>query len=43
MKTYTIIYLPFGREDKEWVDVQANSKEEAMNNFRGGMIIQVRE
>lgn len=43
MKTYTIIYVPFGREDKEWIDVQANSKEEAMNNFKGGMIIQVRE
>jgi hypothetical protein len=43
MKTFRIIYLPHGREDKEWIDVQANSKKEAMNNFKGGMIIQVRE
>ena len=43
MKTFRVIYLPHGREDKEWIDVQANSKEEAMNNFKGGLIIQVRE
>ena len=41
MKTFTIIYVPFGREDKEWIEVQANSREEAINNFRGGMIIRV--
>lgn len=43
MKTFRIIYLPHGREDKEWVDVEANSKEEAINNFKAGMIIQIRE
>ena len=43
MKTFRIIYLPFGREDKEWIDVEAESKEAAMNNFKAGMIIQIRE
>ena len=43
MKTFRVIYLPHGREDKEWIDVQTNSKEEAINNFKGGMIIQIRE
>ena len=43
MKTFRIIYLPFGREDKEWVDVEAESKESAMSNFKAGMIIQIRE
>jgi len=43
MKTYTVIYLPYGKEDKEWMDVQANSKEEAINNFKAGVIIQIRE
>ena len=43
MKTYRVIYLPYDKEDKEWMDVQANSKEEAMNNFRAGIIIQIRE
>lgn len=42
MKTYRIIYLPHGREDKEWIDVEANSEEEAMSNFKAGMIIQIR-
>jgi hypothetical protein len=42
MKTFTIMYLPHGKEAKEWIDVEANSKEEAMSNFKGGMIIQIR-
>jgi hypothetical protein len=43
MKTFRIIYLPHGREDKEWMDVQAKTKAEAMSNFKAGMILQVRE
>jgi len=43
MKTYTVIYLPYGKEDKEWMDVQANSKDEVINNFKAGIIIQIRE
>jgi hypothetical protein len=42
MKQFTIIYLPYGKEDKEWINVEANTKEEAMNNFKGGIIIQIR-
>jgi hypothetical protein len=26
MKTFTIMYLPHGKEAKEWIDVEANSK-----------------
>jgi hypothetical protein len=43
MKTFRIIYLPHGREDKEWIDVQATSIQDAMNNFKGGPILDVRE
>lgn len=43
MKTFRIIYLPHGREDKEWIDVQAASIQEAKNNFKGGLILNVRE
>lgn len=43
MKTFRIIYLPHGREDKEWIDVEAVSEEAAMSNFKAGMIIQIRE
>lgn len=43
MKTFKVIYVPHGREDKEWMDVEAHSKEEVMNNFKAGMIIQIRE
>ena len=43
MKTFRVIYLPHGREDKEWMDVEAESKEAAMSNFKAGMIIQIRE
>jgi hypothetical protein len=26
MKTFTIMYLPHGKEAKEWIDVETNSK-----------------
>lgn len=41
MKEYTVIYLPFGREDKEWMYVEAGSKEELINNFKSGVIISI--
>ncbi len=41
MKTFRVIYLPHGREDKEWIDVEAVSKEAAINNFRSGIILRV--
>lgn len=43
MKTYKVIYLPYGREDKEWIDVQASSREELAANFTAGLIIKIEE
>jgi len=43
MKKFRVIYLPFGREDKEWMYVNATSKEEAMKNFIAGSIIRIEE
>ena len=43
MKTYTVIYLPHGREDKEWINVQANSPQEILKTFKGGPIIDIKE
>jgi hypothetical protein len=43
MKTFRVIYLPHGREDKEWIDVQGTDKNEVMRNFNGGIIISIRE
>lgn len=43
MKKFRIIYIPFGREDKEWMHVRANSLEEAMKNFIAGSIIRIEE
>ena len=41
MKQFTIIYIPFGREDKEWITIEGNSQEEVMYNFKGGTIISI--
>jgi hypothetical protein len=43
MKTYRVIYLPHGREDKEWIDVEAVSIKELKESFKGGPIIDIRE
>ena len=43
MKQFTVIYLPFGREDKEWVKVEAGSKEELKTNFKAGIILKIEE
>jgi hypothetical protein len=43
MKTYRVIYLPHGREDKEWMDVQASNPEEILKTFKSGVIIDIRE
>lgn len=42
MKTYRVIYLPHGREDKEWMDVQATSIKEVQQKFVAGPIIDIR-
>lgn len=43
MKTFRVIYLPHGREDKEWIDVQGTDKNEVMRNFTYGILIEIRE
>jgi hypothetical protein len=43
MKTFRVIYLPYGREDKEWIDVTANTEQEAINNFNYGVLLSIRE
>lgn len=43
MKTFIVTYVPHGREDKEWIAVEAVSKEEAVKNFIAGILISIRE
>lgn len=43
MKKFRIIYLPHGREDKEWVDVVDVSKESAIQSFKAGILISISE
>ncbi|MDI3349641.1 hypothetical protein [Mycoplasmopsis arginini] len=43
MKTFRVVYLPHGREDKEWIDVQGTDKNEVMRNFTYGILIEIRE
>jgi hypothetical protein len=43
MKKYRVIYLPHGKEDKEWIYVTADSKQEAIKNFTYGIVIKVEE
>ncbi len=43
MKRFRVVYLPYGREDKEWMYVTATSKEEAIKNFIAGIIISVED
>jgi len=41
MKEYTVIYLPYGREDKEWMNVNAKSEKDLIKNFKSGIIINI--
>ena len=41
MKQFTVIYLPHGREDKEWMVVDSNSKKDLINEFKSGIIINI--
>lgn len=43
MKNFKVIYLPYGREDKEWMYVQAKSSQEAAANFKAGIVIRIEE
>jgi hypothetical protein len=43
MKKFRVIYLPYGKEDKEWMYVTATSKEEVTKNFISGIILHIEE
>ena len=43
MKIFKVIYLPHGREDKEWMNVNSNSLKDVENNFQAGIIISIEE
>ncbi len=42
MKEYTVIYLPYGRENKEWININANSKKDLIKNFKSGIILNIK-
>jgi hypothetical protein len=42
MKTFRVTYVPLGREDKEWIDVEASSQQEAVKNFKFGILVSIR-
>ena len=41
MKEYKVVFLPYGREDKEWMYVNAKSKKDLIKNFKSGIIIYI--
>lgn len=43
MKKFKVIYLPHGREDKEWMNVDSTSTEQLKIDFKAGVIIDIKE
>ena len=44
MKKYILIYVPKGKEDKEWIHIHASNKEAALEKAREyGVIIDLNE
>lgn len=41
MNKYTVIYLPWNREDKEWMIVNANSEYDLIMEFKVGTILKI--
>lgn len=41
MNQYRVIYLPFGREDKEWIRVMAKSETDLILEFKAGTILNI--
>jgi hypothetical protein len=41
MKLYRVIYLPHGREDKEWMHFRANSEADVIKRFASGIILKI--
>jgi hypothetical protein len=43
LKVYCVVFVPHHRSSKEWVNVQAVSKAEAIKNFKGGLLLKIDE
>ena len=43
MKYFIITFVPNGRQDKEWMVWEANSKDELKKFFNGGSLIDIEE
>ena len=41
MSKYTVTYLPFGKEDKEWIHVNAESELDLILAFKSGKILNI--
>jgi len=41
MSKYTVTYLPFGKEDKEWIYVNAESELDLILAFKSGKILNI--
>lgn len=40
---YNVTYVPHHKHDKEWIAAEASSKSQLQKDFKGGMIISIRE
>jgi hypothetical protein len=43
MKKFRVIYLPHGREDKEWMYFTATSEADVIKRFASGIILRIEE
>lgn len=43
MKRFRVVYLPHGKEDKEWTFVGAKSRESLHESFKMGTIISIED
>lgn len=43
MKRFRVVYLPHGKEDKEWTFVGAKSRESLQKAFTMGIIVSVED
>jgi len=41
MKQFTVTYLPHGKEDKEWMYVNAKSYQDLVIDFKSGIILNI--
>ena len=43
MKYFRVTFIPHHREDKEWIMFQASSLDQLKKDFKGGLLIDVKE